>query len=60
MELALSKEKSMSVSNYFKVIRPEYTYLKLIPDTSIRNYNSSSIAKMVANMWQGINKRIYK
>lgn len=60
MELALSKEKSMSISDYFKVIKPEYIYLKLIPDTSIRNYNSSSIAKMIANMYQGINKRIYR
>lgn len=60
MEIALSKEKSMSISNYFNVIKPNYIYLKLIPDTSIRNYNSGSIAKMVANMWQGINKRIYR
>lgn len=60
MELVLSKEKSMPISSYFKVIKPEYIYLKLIPDTSIRNYNSGAIAKMVASMWQGINKRIYR
>ena len=58
--MELSIKKSMPISSYFKVIKPVYVYLKLIPDTSIRNYNSASIAKMVANMWQGINKRIYK
>lgn len=50
----------MALSKYFKVIHPVYVYLKLIPDSSIRNYNSSTIAKMIANMWQGINKRIYR
>lgn len=60
MGIALRKEKSMLISKYFEVINPEYVYLKLIPDTSIRNYNSSSIAKMIANMYQSISKRIYK
>lgn len=50
----------MKLSKYFEIVKPTYAYLKLIPDTSIRNYNSSAIAKMVANMYQGINKRIYK
>ncbi|PHV72209.1 hypothetical protein CS063_01670 [Sporanaerobium hydrogeniformans] len=58
MELTLTK--TMTISDYFKMIKPEYVYLKLIPDTSIRNYNSSALAKMIANMYQGINKRIYK
>ena len=58
MEIAI--KKSMPISKYFKVIKPVYVYLKLIPDTSIRNYNSGAIAKMIANMWQSISKRIYK
>ena len=58
MEIAI--KKSMPISKYFKVIKPVYVYLKLIPDTSIRNYTSGAIAKMIANMWQSISKRIYK
>lgn len=50
----------MKLSKYFEIVKPTYSYLKLIPDTSIRNYNSSTIAKMVANMYIGIDKRIYK
>lgn len=52
--------QTMKISKYFEIVKPVYVYLKLIPDTSIRNYNSSALAKMVANMYQGINKRIYK
>lgn len=50
----------MPLSTYFQIVKPTYCYLKLIPDTSIRNYNSSNIAKMIANMYQGISNRIYK
>ncbi len=50
--------KSMPVKRYFEVIHPTYSYLKLIPDTSIRNYNSSNIAKMIADMYQKVSQRI--
>lgn len=52
--------KSMSLKQYFEVIKPQYVYLKLKPDTSIRNYNSSYIAKAMAYMYRGIMQRIKK
>lgn len=52
--------QSMTLETYFKVIKPTYIYLRLIPDSSIRNYSSSNIAKMVANMYVSISRRIYK
>lgn len=50
--------KSMKLSQYFQVIKPKYTYLKLTPDTSIRNYNSTNIAKAISHMYKGITQRI--
>lgn len=52
--------QSMAIDTFVKVVRPRYVNLKLIPDTSIRNYNSGNIAKMIANMYMGISRRIYK
>lgn len=50
--------KSMKLSKYFQVIKPKYTYLKLTPDTSIRNYNSTNIAKAISHMYKNIFNRI--
>lgn len=52
------KEKCMKFSDCIKVIKPKYIYLKLIPDTSIRNYNSTNIAKMIHHMQKKITQRI--
>lgn len=52
--------KSMKISRYFEIKKPIYTALKIIPYSSTRNYNSDSIAKMVANMYKGITKSIRK
>lgn len=52
--------KSMKLSKYFELIRPEYIYIQIIPHKSIRNYNSSSIAKAIAHTYKSIDKRIRK
>lgn len=52
--------KSMKLSNYFEIKKPIYTALKIIPHSSNRNYNSDSIAKMVASMYRSITKSIHK
>lgn len=52
--------KSIKFSEYFKLIKPEYVYLQITPHKSIRNYNSSNIAKAIAHTYRTINKRIYK
>lgn len=54
------KDKSIKLSNYFKLIKPTYVYLQITPHKSIRNYNSSNIAKAIAHTYRAINRRIYK
>lgn len=48
------KAKSIKLSDYFEIRKPTYQYLKLIPDSSIRNYNSSAIANAMALMYKDI------
>lgn len=50
----------MLLSKYFEIKHPVYVALKIIPHSGIRNYNSSAIAKMVANMYKSISKSIQK
>lgn len=50
--------KSMKLSQYFEVINPTYACLRIIPHSSTRNYNSSILAKMTANMYRSIKKSI--
>lgn len=50
--------KSMTMSRYFEIKNPVYEVLKIIPHSGVRNYNSSNIAKMVADMYRGITKSI--
>lgn len=52
--------KSIKLSDYFKLVKPNYVYIKIIPHKSIRNYNSSNIAKAVAHTYRGIDRRIRK
>lgn len=50
--------KSIKLSNYFELVKPTYIYVQVIPHKSIRNYNSSNIAKAVAHTYRAIDKRI--
>lgn len=50
--------KSIKISDYFELIKPKYTYIKIIPDKSIRNYNSTNIAKAISHTWKNLNRRI--
>lgn len=52
--------KSIKISDYFELRKPTYKYIQIIPHKSIRNYNSSNIAKAIANTYRSINRRIYK
>lgn len=50
--------KSLKLSNYFELIKPEYVYLKLTSHKGIRNYNSDNISKMIAYTYKSFDKRI--
>ncbi|MGV3076427.1 hypothetical protein ACEE21_15215 [Clostridium baratii] len=52
------RAKSMSLSDYFEVIKPTYRVIEIVSHKSIRNYNSANIAKCIANTYKAINKRI--
>ncbi|MEF9952177.1 MAG: hypothetical protein RR782_02775 [Clostridium sp.] len=53
-----NKVKSIPYKRYLELVRPEYIYLKITPDKSIRNYNSSNIAKAITHTYKSIDKRI--
>jgi hypothetical protein len=50
--------EALKLSTYFKLINPTYTYIQIIPHRSIRNYNSSNIAKAISGTYKAINKRV--
>lgn len=52
--------KKMTFTQLIQVQKPVYKYLRLIPDTSIRNYNSSNLAKMIFHMYKKITQQIRK
>lgn len=52
--------KTIKISDYFELTKPKYTYIKIIPHKSIRNYNSVNIAKAIKNSYKAINNRIHK
>lgn len=55
------KKPSLSkISNHFKITKPNYICIQIIPHRSNRNYNSSNIAKAIANTYKTINQRIHK
>lgn len=52
------KNLSMTLSDYYKIVNPRYVYLKLIPSTGIRNYNSSQLAALANDICKGLAQRI--
>ncbi|WP_243149545.1 hypothetical protein [Clostridium niameyense] len=55
-----NRVKTMPLKDYFQIQKPIYKILKLTPDTSIRNYNSSNIAKAIQYMYKTISQRIHR
>ncbi|MGG7142504.1 hypothetical protein ACQPVP_03460 [Clostridium nigeriense] len=56
--MIFNKEKSIPLSKYFQLIKPNYVYIQITPHKSIRNYNSSNIAKAIAYTYKTINKKV--
>lgn len=56
----LKRETSISLDKYFALVKPSYKIVEIVSHKSIRNYNSSNIAKCIANTYRAINKRIRK
>lgn len=51
-------KKSIALSDYFRIVNPQYTYLKLVPNYSVKNTQTDLIAKTIANMYKPILKCI--
>ena len=58
MDLFKKKNTAIPLDKFFQLIKPNYKYLKITPDKSVRNYNTSNIAKSIKNTFKTINKRI--
>lgn len=52
--------EALKLSNYFELVNPTYTYIQIIPHRSIRNYNSSNIAKAISQTYKAVNKRVHR
>jgi hypothetical protein len=50
----------MKLSEYVKLIRPEYVYLKLTPNNSIRNNSTHKLAKAIASIYRNAFQTIKK
>lgn len=52
--------KSLKMSEYIKIIKPEYVFLKLTPNNSIRNQSTHKIAKAIASLYRNLTQNIKK
>ena len=52
-----NKQFSIKISDYFQINKPEYTYLKLIPSTSVKNNKVCNIAEIINDIYVNINER---
>jgi hypothetical protein len=44
----------MKISNVLQIIKPQYVYLKLIPNNSIRNNSTHLVARTISTMYKSI------
>jgi energy-coupling factor transporter ATP-binding protein EcfA2 len=52
--------KSIKISDYFNIIKPEYAYIKLTPNNSIKNNQTHKIARVIASLYRNITENIKK
>ena len=55
-----NKQNSIKMSDYFQINKPKYTYLKLIPNTSIKNNKVANVSNIINDVYVDINKRFKK
>lgn len=51
-------EITMKLSEYYEVIKPNYIYLQVIPDKSIRNYNTTNIAEAISYTYKKLTEKL--
>jgi hypothetical protein len=50
--------KTIKISDYFKVVKPQYVYLRLKPANHIRNHSTEKIAKVISSLYKTIFQQI--
>lgn len=50
--------KTMKLSDFFELRKQEYVYIKITSHKSIRNFNSSNLAKAIALTYKTMNKQL--
>jgi hypothetical protein len=50
--------KSIKFNEAFKIVKPEYVYLKLTPNNSVRNNSTHKIAKVIVSIYKNAFQRI--
>lgn len=50
--------KSVKLSDYFRVVKPQYVYLRLKPNNSIRNQSTHKIARTIASLHRNITENV--
>ena len=56
--MLFQKEKSMPIDKFIAFKYPNYVYLHVIPQKSIRNYNTDSITKTIAHTYKSLDRRV--
>lgn len=54
------KINSIKMTAYFALTKPKYIFIRITPDKSIRNYDSSNIAKAITYTYRALMRRIHK
>lgn len=52
------KKKPIPIDKFIAIVKEEYIYLRVIPHKSIRNYNSSNVARSIALSYKSLTKLI--
>ncbi|MGL5191646.1 MAG: hypothetical protein ACRC7S_18550 [Cetobacterium sp.] len=54
------KIQVMKITDYFKIVNPEYIYLKITPTTNTRNHKTDKFENIINKLYKDISKRIEK
>jgi hypothetical protein len=52
--------KSIKLRDYFNVVKPDYVYLKLTPNNSIKNTQTHKIARTIASLYKNVLESVRK
>lgn len=60
MKFFKKKDTSIPIDKYFNLVKPNYIYIKVTPHKSLKNHNTTNLAKTVALSYKKLNERVRK